>query len=181
MTATVSAVPEVLELRKLQEILKAPGPCITLVLPPYRPGEPSHSPAAFLKASLQDAAPRLTEHGVTSFASSALLSPLQHLADDPSLLAGARWGRVIFRAPDVFQQFQLIQPCQTPLTVAGCFAIRRLFPDLLAPRTFYILGLSKERVSLQRCTGVHVETVGLPHGVPETLEEAMALAPGSRP
>jgi hypothetical protein len=43
------------------------------------------------------------------------------------------------------------------------------------PPEFYLLKLSKKRVSLLRCAGHRTEPVALPKGVPETIEEALAL------
>ena len=61
------------------------------------------------------------------------------------------------------------------LTIAGCFAIRRLLADFRTPRLLYILSLSKESVSLLRCFDSRIEAVELPEPTPKTLEEAMAF------
>jgi len=175
MIATNSTVLEILDLRKIREILESSGPCVTMVLPPYHPGEPAKPWAALLKADLQDASQQLAQRRFPKGAIGDLLDPLEHLVYDAASLTGSHWGRAIFRSPDVFCQFQLTQPAKASLTVAGCFAIRRLLPELWAPRLFYILALSKESVRLFRCNYQRAEAVELPAGVPTTLEEALQL------
>ena len=49
--------------------------------------------------------------------------------------------------------------------------------SLVRPETFYILKLSKTKVAALRCRGLEAEQVGLPGGIPETLEEALELEP----
>jgi len=175
MIATNFAVLEGIDLRKIQEILESHGPCVTIVLPPYHPGEPAKSRGALLKANLQDASHQLAQRGFPKAAIGDLLAPLEHLSQDAASLTGSHWGRAIFRSPDVFCQYQLTQPAKPSLTVAGCFSIRRLLPDLWAPRLFYILALSKESVQLFRCNYQRAEAVELPAGVPTTLAEALQL------
>lgn len=177
MAAASSSPIELLRLGTIREILRSPGPCITILLPPYRPGEPAGSPATILKANTQEAARQLGERTLPKSAIASLLQPLQQLTHDPALGAGSRWGRVIFRSPNSFQQFHLTYAVKASLSVAGSFSIRQLAPELSRPRVFYILALSKTRVALLRCAGLHAEAAKLPAGVPETLEEALALEP----
>lgn len=177
MIASNSAVPEVLDPRKIEEILGADGPCVTMVLPPYHPGEPTKSRSTLLKGYIQEASQQLGERKFPKEAVGELLKPLEDLAADAALLTGSHWGRAIFRSPDVFCQFQLTQPVQASLTISGCFAIRRLLPELWAPKLFYILALSKEAVKLFRCTYEGAQAVELPAGVPVTLEDALELEP----
>lgn len=177
MIATNSAVLEVVNLRKVQEILESHGPCITIVLPPYHPGEPAQSRAALLKANLQDASQQLAHRGFPKAAIADLLAPLEQLAHDTASLTGSHWGRAVFRSPDVFYQFQLTHAAKASSTVSGCFAIRRILPELWAPSLFYILAVTNKSVRLFRCNYERAEAVGLPPGVPTTLEEALELEP----
>lgn len=175
MIATNSVAPELAGLRKIQEILQSSGPCITIVLPPYHPGEPAKSRAALLKANLQEASRQLAHLGFPKAAIGDLLAPLEHLAHDADSITGSHWSRAIFRSQNVFAQFQLTLPAKASLTVAGCFEIRHLLPDLWAPRVFYILALTNKSVRLFRCNYQRAEAVDLPAGVPATLEEALEL------
>ncbi|HTB10039.1 MAG TPA: hypothetical protein VK752_00635 [Bryobacteraceae bacterium] len=172
-----SAGFELLELEKLRQVLRTPGPCITVLLPPYHPGEPAESAATRLKGDLQEAVRVLTEQGFSKDATRNFLEPLEQLDKDPSSKAGSRWGRAIFRSPDVFAQFHLEQPVKPSLTVAGCFAIRQLLPELWIPRVFYLLGISKKSLELLRCTPEGAEPVALPKGMPASIEDALELEP----
>jgi hypothetical protein len=107
----------------------------------------------------------------------SLLRPLEQLADDPALGAGSHWSRAIFCSPNVFQQSFLTNRMEASVNVGGSFSIRQFASELSPPRVFYILALSKTRVDLLRCAGLHAEVAKLPLGVPETLEEALALEP----
>jgi hypothetical protein len=177
MIVEQSTLLEPLELARLYEILRTPPPCVTILLPPYHPGEAAKSAASLLKGNIQDAARTLSGQGLTKAAVADLLEPLERLAGDPSSFAGSRWGRAIFCSPEVFCQFQLMQSPKPSMTIAGCFSIRRLLSELWTPKLFYLLALSKESVHLYRCNGEGAESVSLPEGVPPTLEEALAFDP----
>ncbi len=58
------AALESLELKDLQELLRSSGPCVTLLLPAYRPGAQSKPMAAILKTNLQEAAGELAARKV---------------------------------------------------------------------------------------------------------------------
>jgi hypothetical protein len=128
-----------------------------------------------LKAHIREAEKQLRERGYSKSAN--LLQPLQQFVENPSLSAGSHWQRAIFRSPSVFEQFSLTTVVQPTLTIGGSFSIRQFASELSLPRTFYVLALSKTRVDLLRCAGLHAEPAKLPPGVPATLEEAMAFDP----
>jgi hypothetical protein len=176
MIATQPSTPELLQRSAIREILRSPGPCITILLPPYRPGEPAGSPATILRTNIREAAGHSAERKLPKSAGENLLQPLERLAEDAALASGSHWGRAIFRSPSVFEQFLLAQPAPASLSFGGSFAVRKLAVELELPRTFYILVLSKIRVSLLRCSGLEADVVKLP-GVPDTLAEALALEP----
>ena len=177
MTTTNLEVHEIRAVEDLHEMLRSPGPCLTLTLPAYHPGEQARSQGRFLKASLQNAAIELRKRGVSPQATSALLGPLQQLAEDPALLKGSATGRIVFRSENTLKEFVSTEPRTAALAVGSVFAIRPMLPELTAPRVFYILAVARDRVSLKRCTGHFLENVDLPRGVPATLDDAMELEP----
>ena len=166
-----------LRLDQIQKLLGAAGPCITLLLPSYRPGEQAKSMATLLKTSLREAARQLADGKVPATVATALLEPLEQLAEDEELSAGSHFGRVIFRSGEVFEQFELMEPPSQALTVGSRFQIRPILAELHYPPEFYLLKLSKKDVGALRCARLRAEHVQLPEGVPETLEEAMAFKP----
>ena len=164
-----------LQLDQVKKLLCAAGPCITLLLPSYRPGEQAKSMATLLKTSSQEAARQLAHQKVPAAVATALLEPLEQLAEDKELLAGSHLGRVIFRSAEVFEQFELMEPATQAVTIGGRFQIRPILTELYDPPEFYLLKLSKKDVGVLRCFRLRSQHVRLPKGVPETLEKAMAF------
>src|SRR5712691_1564033 len=99
MIATQPSTPELLQPGAIRETLRSPGPCITILLPPYHPGEPAGSPATILKANIREAAGHFAERKIPKYDGASLLQPLERLAEDPALDSGSHWGRAIFRSP----------------------------------------------------------------------------------
>ena len=176
LEAKISAL-ESLRLEAVREILRSPGPCLTLLLPPYRPGAQAKSTDVVLKSSLKEAAMQLIERRVPGRMVADLVEPLQHMAEEDLAPAGSHWGRVIFRSTETFRQFHLTGPAQPAVTVGGCFAIRPILTELRLPHEFYILTLSKKQVGLLRCSEFRTAPVALPKDVPATLELALELEP----
>lgn len=175
MTEAKLLAQESLQLEKIRELIRLPGPCITLLLPAYRPGEQSEPPATLIKSDLREVARQLAQDGIPEPMTKELLEPLEQLTEDSDGPAGSHSGSVIFRSLDTFRQFALMEPIKPSWHVGGCFEIRRLLPELHMPAHFMLLKVSKKNVEAFRCTGLHAEPVKLPHGVPETLEEALAF------
>jgi hypothetical protein len=168
---------EVLRLSTLRDLLRSDGPCITIVTPPYRPGEPIGSPGAQLKSYIHEAAAQLGELGMKKGSIEVLTHRLEQFADDPAWIAGSQVSRVIFRSPDVFEVFDLTHPVPASLTVGATFSIRKLYREISRPAVFYVLDLTKTGVSLLRCAGLRGEVAKLPPSIPATLAEAMAFEP----
>ncbi len=174
MEAKVSAL-ESLQLEKIHELVRSPGPCVTLLLPPYRPGEQAKPISALIKSNIQEVARQLAERNIPETVTRELTDPLEQLAGDPDLSGGFHWGRAIFRSPDMLCQFALTEFVKPAVHVGGCFDIRPILPELHLPAEFYLLKLSKKGVQIFRCSGLHAEALRLPAGVPETLDEALAF------
>jgi len=168
---------ELPRLERVQELLRRNGPRITILLPPYRPGEQGKSMAGFLKTYLQELPDELAARRTPAPVTFDLLKPLEKLTTDEEFSGGTHFGRVLFCSHDVFQRFDLLAPVKAQCVVATYFQIRPILADLQLPQEFYVLKLSKKRVELSRCTNLHTEVVKLPKGVPETLDEALAFKP----
>ena len=94
-----------LQLPKIQELARCSGPCITIFLPPFRPGEQAPGAAStMLRNFVQEAASRLEtlprepldKHGVED-----LLEALRGLEGSPTIEEGCHWSRAFFRAAGV--------------------------------------------------------------------------------
>lgn len=161
----------------IPELIHAEGPCITLLLPPYRPGEPSETAAALLKVELQRAAKELSGRKIAEPLIAALLEPLYQLSEDKSSLTGSHLDRVIFRSQRLFRQFALPVPASPSRlsTVGDCFWIRPILPALALPEHIYVLEITKKAVTLLGCGFTEVTQVELPKGTPKTLDEALGF------
>jgi hypothetical protein len=177
MTEAKVLALESLQLEEIHELIRSPGPCVTLLLPPYRPGEQAKPMATVMKSDLQEAARQLAQRGIPDSITRDLLEPLEQLGADPELSAGSHWGRVIFRSLDTFRQFAVTEPVKPSFHVGGCFEIKPILTELHLPAEFFLLRLSKKKVEVFRCAGLRAEPLKLPAGVPETLEEALAFKP----
>jgi hypothetical protein len=177
MTEAKVLALESLQVEKIHELIRSPGPCITLLLPPYRPGEQATPLPTLLKSKLQEAMRLLTQAGITESVIRDLLEPLAQLAADPDSLEGSHWGRAIFRSLNVFHQFAVTEFRKPMLQVGRCFEIRPILTELHSPSEFFLLRLSKKDVEVFRCAGLKAESLELPKGVPHTLEEALAFKP----
>lgn len=175
MIETKVAPAESLQAARIEELAASSGPCITLYLPPYRPGAQAQSMAAMLKTGVQEAVRRLHLLKTSDALIQDLVEPLQRLGQQDDFLAGSHWAHVIFRSPEGLWHFQAIEPSSQGVTVGGCFEIRSLLAELHLPREFYVLKLSKKRVALLRCSQLQLEPVEFPKGTPTTLEEATAF------
>jgi hypothetical protein len=160
----------------IPELIHAAGPCITLLLPPYRPGEPSETAAALLKVELQQAAKNLSARRIAEPLSAELLEPLHQLSRQQESLAGSGSDRVIFRSQGIFRQFALRVPASParPCTVGDCFWIRPILASLAMPAHTCVLELTKKAVTLVAVGFSEVTRVELP-GTPATLDEALGF------
>ncbi len=173
MFGSKSSKVGLLALDPLREALRSPAPCITVIAPPYRPGEAAGSPSALMKAVIKAVA----EHRFPRATEATLLQPLEHLAENPAFASGSHWSRVLFRSPNVFEQFHLRQQAPASVTIAGSFWTRKLLAEFAIPSRFYILALTKTGVALLQCNDLAIEVITLPAGVPDTLSSALALDP----
>jgi hypothetical protein len=177
MIETKVKEPELPRFESIQGLFQSDGPRITILLPRYQPGAQGKSMTGLLKTYLRDLTHQLTTLKVAEPVIAGLLKPLQDLSEDEQSASGSRLGRVIFRSRDVFQQFDLLGPVAARFMLGAYFQIRPILSDLYLPPEFYVLKLSKKSVELRRCAHLRSQTVELPKGVPQTLDEALAFEP----
>jgi Bacterial archaeo-eukaryotic release factor family 3 len=159
----------------IRDLVRTEGPCITVILPPYRPGEPGKPAASILKTDLQEAAGKLAARKIAKPLIEELLEPLHQLTHEEESLAGSGLARAILRSHGVFRQFELPVP-PTPVqacAVGDCFWIRPILKSLAVPERIYVLDLNKKSVTLLECGLSDAAPVVLPKGTPRTLDEAL--------
>lgn len=168
---------ETLRPEKIGELAGSAAPCVTILLPPYRPGEQTKSMGAMLRTFCQDAERQLKARRIAQSEIADLTEPLLRLTDAPEFEAGSHLGRAIFRSPEVFTILGGIEVVKPSLTVGGCFQVRPVLTDLHLPAEYYLLQLSQQSVDLWRCAGLRAQRIDLPKGVPRTLDEALEFKP----
>ena len=168
---------ERLQVENIGKLAASAAPCITIVLPPYRPGEQSKPMADMLRTYCQDAQRQLEARQIAPRDVAGLIEPLLELTKAPEFQSGSRWGRAIFRSPEVFTFLEGLEMVKPGVTVGGCFQIRPVLSNLQLPAEFFVLRLSQKSVELWRWTGLQAQKVELPKGVPRTLDEATAFKP----
>ncbi len=171
---------ETLRKEVIPNLVHAWAPCVTLLFPPYRPGEPGETAAAVLKAELQQATKDLAARKVKEPLISELLEPLRQLSHEEESSAGSVSDRVIFRSRDVFHRFALPIPASPAraCTVGDCFWIRPILASLTLPAHVYVLEITKKAVTLLACgiTG-GVTPLELPAKTPKTLDAFLGFDP----
>ena len=175
--------PAIQEVRKpiceadLKMLTHQTGPCVTISVPPFRPGDGAGSRHAVLRELAHTAAARLRDlhrqRGAESMVQDIVdaIERLVALADDhhggPAMTLFASPGfEVIYVTPGVRAG---------NVTVGSRFEIIPLFAQAAAPHEFYVLGLTTKRVRLWRYSYGHCEELSLPLGVPVSLEAAGAF------
>lgn len=162
-----------LDAAELGTLCEIPGPCVTLLLPPYRPGELASPDWVHIRQLIRTAA-ELPEVQYLGREANALFAPLLALVDQPELEKGGR-GLAVFSAPAFTSAYRVDSISQHRLVVAARAFVKPLLAEALAPPDVFILGLSRKRLRLLRCRRGTCEETPLPVGVPESLAEALAL------
>jgi hypothetical protein len=168
--ATLPQINKSLEVAELERICSLPGPCITILLPAYRPGAASSPEAVPLKhllraAAEQPAIKRMAQHA------SPLLEPLRELADTPELESGGM-GLALFSAPGFAAGYRNGSQAGPKLEAGQHPFIRPLLTYAFAPGEVFALALSRKHPRLLRCRHSAAEEIALPPGVPKSLAEA---------
>src|SRR5579883_1619342 len=174
MSAVHTPAGEFLQLGRVRDLLRAPGPCMTVILPAFHPGDAAGSASVALRSHLQAAERSLEELSLSKAGIAELLEPVYSLAGEAS---GSHWGQAIFRCPSAMRHVFLVHAAKEGTNIGGCFALRHLLNEMSLPPVFYVLTLSTKRVKLLRCENFKAETVALPGGLPETESEALAFEP----
>lgn len=167
--------PEPLTKEVFLDLIQTAGPCLTFVLPPYRPGEQGQPAAALLKTHLQEAARKLASRRIAQPAMDELLQPLYNLSNREESQAGSGLARIVLRSRDLLRQFELpVNPSPAKsCVVSDSFYIRPMLGSLALSPKIYLLEVSKKAISLLACGLTDVVAVELPKGTPKTLDEAL--------
>lgn len=160
-----------LEAHDLQALARAPGPCVTITVPGFHPGETAGARAVVLRQLAQNAAVKLGKYSRSSDAVNVAAS-VEHLTGTVDEGHGGP-GLTLFCAPGV--ECAYITPqVSKQVYVGGRFHLVPMIRVAMAPHDILALGLNQKHVRLWRMTSQGVAELPLPAGVPASLAEAGA-------
>lgn len=172
MASTTSLKLKLLEAEDVQTLARARGPCVTMAVPGFHPGESAGTRAALLRQLAQKAAVELGKFS-RSKASSETAASLEDLVKIVDEGHGGP-GLTLFCAPDV--QAVYITPHVTErITVGSHFRLVPVVRVAMAPHDICVLGLSQKHVHVWLADSNGVTEVPLPAGVPAGVEAAGAF------
>ncbi|MBV9400825.1 MAG: hypothetical protein JO062_22800 [Bryobacterales bacterium] len=171
LRATSPQINNPLEAANLKALCELTGPCITVLLPNYRPGAASAPEAVSLKQLIRTAAelPAIRRMGQEA---AALLTPLSDLAAAEELESGGV-GFALFSAPGFTAGFRNGLQAGSKLSVGKHAFVRPLLAEAYAPSDVFALGVSRKHLRLFRCRHSMAEELELPAGVPRNITEAV--------
>jgi hypothetical protein len=159
--AAATAIYKTLDINEMSQLCSSDGPCLTLYLPPHRPGDTRSGNAARLKAVLQNA----------TDAPEAILNPVRELASLALFESGGP-ALAVFSRPGNLSMYRLDRDPGEKLHIGSRPFIQPLLAEALVSRTVFILGLSRKQVRLWRFQHPDCEEIGLPPKVPGNITEA---------
>lgn len=151
----------------LKTLANIPGPCLTIAEPLRGGVTQPVKKAAHLAAAGRQLDMLLAQTGFDKGVRDSFLSPIRRIADNTDWLT--QTGSVlIFRAPG-FTKVSFWPHVVKP----GIYFGEQFFilPFIANPVSFWVLGLCIHKVTLFRGSAHGLVQVGLPHGVPCSLEE----------
>jgi hypothetical protein len=160
MTTTEGTKTEV-----IRELLRVPGPCITVVLA----GNEAGDTAIELKDAVSAIRGEFRKRGEDS---ESLVKPIVATNAQVRGETKARGSIVILRAPQVMQVHR-VRGLRSQLRVDDHFDVRTVLALEAARKNFYILALSQKRTRILKCTEDAAEEIPFPAGFPFSLADAM--------
>jgi release factor family 3 len=170
MAAVISITSKLLNIDDLKLLSQHAGPCVTIGIPAYQPGTAGGTRHAHLRNLTQIAQEKLGHlnlPGVTDDLGTAL-----------ELLAGTLDnghggpGVTLFCAPGFTAAYETPGVRADAVTVGDHFDLVPLVDAAQTPRSFFILGISKNKLRLFHYSNGRVEELALPASVPVSLEAA---------
>ncbi|MEQ1886891.1 MAG: hypothetical protein ABL967_17650 [Bryobacteraceae bacterium] len=169
MTATPSNKLQLLEPENIQNLSRVGGPCVTIKVPGFHPGESAGTRAALLRQLAQKAEADLGEFSRSRGATEAAAAINNLIAAVDEGHGGP--GLTLFCAPG-FEAAFLTPQVTEQTTVGNHFHLVPVIRVAKAAHDICVLGISQKRVCVWRATSAGVTEVALPAGVPASLEAA---------
>jgi hypothetical protein len=158
------------DLQKLSEMHQEP--CLSFFVPTHRATKEVEQGAIRLKNLLKKAEELVISGGMRPVEARALLAPVQRLIADDFFWQHQKDGLALFLSPDFFEHYRVSLNLGERVVVTRRFHLKPLLPLLTFDSSFYVLGLSQNRVRLFEGGLDHVhelELESLPENIAETL------------
>lgn len=163
---------DLLSAADVRQLVRTPGPCVSLFLPTARFGPETLSGRARLRELVAQAADRLSEQGTERKQVEELLAPVRGLMADEPFWQRQSDGLAVYSAPGHFAHFRVPIAFEEEAAVGDAYRIRPLLPMVSADGVFHVLALSQKAVRVFRATRQTVGELEVP-GMPRALEDAI--------
>jgi hypothetical protein len=168
---------DIFDRHELDQILASEGgPHVTIYLPAPERALEAKNDAIRITNLIRDAHSTLTQHWMPAAEADVFLNPLDDLSRDSKFLAGRRHGVAIYLSGDVFKVYRMSESTDERMVISRAFCLRPMLSSLHIS-TFFVLTLSKQRVSLYSATAesiAQVENVRLPTGFEQQMLDVTA-------
>jgi hypothetical protein len=152
----------------IRELLRVPGPCITVVLAGDQMGDTAiewKDAMAVIRAELQRRGTK-SEH---------LIAPIAARMEE-ARFAKASGSIVILRSPSMMETHRA-RGLKSLVRVDDHYDMRTVLALEAARKSFYLLALSQNRTRILQCTQDTAEEVPFPAGFPSSLADSMQTRP----
>ena len=162
---------------QLQELAHFTGiNCVSIYLPTHRRGKEVNEgqDAIVLKNHYQQIRSHIEKKGFSESEANQYLQPIRNLIDDASFWRHQDQGLAVFLGNDFFKTIKLPYSVREFSWLSNSFDLGSLVPMTTPNRSFYVLGVSLNKVRLLEGDEHDIEEVNLPTRVPEGMSDALS-------
>jgi hypothetical protein len=158
------------DLKKLSETHQEP--CLSFFVPTHRSTKEVEQGAIRLKNLAKTAEELVISGGMRAVEARELLAPIHKLLADDFFWQHQKDGLALFLSADLFQHYRVSLTVPERVVVSRRFHVKPLLPLLTLDSTFYILGLSENRLRLFEAGLDSVSELQI-ESLPTSLAEAL--------
>ena len=161
----------------LQELAHFTGiNCVSIYLPTHQRGKEVNEgqDAIVLKNHYQQIRSHVEKKGFSETEANKYLQPIRNLIDDASFWRHQNQGLAIFLGNDFFRTLKLPYSVLEFSWLSNSFDLGQLVPMTNPNRSFYILGVSLNKVRLLEADEHSVEEINLQGKIPEGMKDALS-------
>ena len=162
---------------QLQELAGFTGiNCVSIYLPTHRKGKEVNEgqDATVLKNHYQKIRSHLEAKGYSESEANQYLKPVRNLIDDSSFWRHQEHGLAVFLGDNFFRTIKLPYTAREFSWLSTSFDLGQLVPLTHQNRSFYILGISLNKVRLLEADQYSIEEVTLSDRIPEGMDDALS-------